>query len=71
MRKDNDGDILGSFFLVAADSEDEAWAIMKGDPYIESGMYASITVHQIVPACGDWMGGVIWDREELMKNHPR
>ncbi len=71
MRKDSGGDIAGSFFLIAADSEAQAWDIMRGDPYIESGMYASITVHHIVPACGAWMGGVIWDRETLIKNHPR
>lgn len=71
MRKATGGDIVGSFFLVEAETEDEAWAIMKGDPYIESGMYASVTVHQVTPACGAWMGGVIWDREELIQNHPR
>ena len=71
MRQKPGGDIVGSFFLIAADSEADAWDMMQGDPYINSGMYASITVHQVVPACGEWMGGVIWDREELMKNHPR
>lgn len=71
MRDNADGDIVGSFFLVAASTEDEARTFMQGDPYIESGMYASVTVHQITPACGAWMGGVIWNREDLLKTHPK
>ncbi len=71
MRNDVGGEIVGSFFLIEANSEAEARAVLKGDPYLECGMYASMTVHQFSPACGTWMGGVIWDRDELLKNHPR
>jgi len=68
MRNGPDQDIVGSFFLIAADTEEEAWEFMRGDPYIASNMYGSITVHQIVPACGEWMGGVIWDQDEIRGN---
>ena len=68
MRHNADGDIFGSFFLVEADSEEEAWSIMKGDPYISSGMYETITVNHFVPACGKLLGGVIWDQGEIRAN---
>lgn len=68
MRRSADGDIYGSFFLIEADSEDEAWGVMNGDPYIESGMYETITVNHFMPACGKMMGGVIWDQEEIRAN---
>lgn len=68
MRHQADGDIFGSFFLVAANSEDEAWDIMRGDPYISSDMYESIQVNHFVPACGKLMGGVIWDQDEIRAN---
>lgn len=68
MRHSPEGEIFGSFFIIAADSEDEAWGIMKGDPYINSGMYETITVNHFVPACGKLLGGVIWDQDEIRAN---
>ena len=68
MRKGPGQEIVGSFFLIEADSEDDAWAIMNGDPYIASDMYASVMVHHIVPACGAWLGGVIWDQDIIRKD---
>ena len=68
MRHKADGEIFGSFFLVAADSEEEAWEFMNGDPYISSGMYETITVSHFVPACGKLLGGVIWDQDEIRAN---
>jgi len=38
---------------------------MKNTEYIESGMYETITVHHFVPACGDLLGGIIWDQDEI------
>ena len=67
IRKDADT-IIGSFFLVVAKSEAAARAVLKGDPYMASDMYGSVECHEIVPACGAWMGGVIWDRGEVMAN---
>ena len=68
MRENDDGEIVGSFFLVAANSKDEAYAVMNGDPYMASDMYASVTVHHITPACGAWIGGIIWDQDEIKAN---
>lgn len=68
MRRQADGAIFGSFFLVEADSEDDAWEVMRDDPYISSDMYETITVNHFVPACGDLLGGVIWDQDEIRAN---
>ena len=68
MRRSPDGEIFGSFFIVEADTEGEAWALMKGDPYISSDMYETIIVNHFVPACGDLLGGIIWDQNEIRAN---
>jgi len=68
MRHEADGDIYGSFFLIKADTEDEAWAFMRGDPYIASDMYDTITVSHFTPACGALIGGIIWDQDEIRDN---
>jgi len=68
MRRAPDGDIFGSFFIVEADTEDEAWKIMKGDPYISSDMYEAIIINHFVPACGNLLGGIIWDQDEIRAN---
>jgi len=65
IRKDADT-LIGSFFLVAAETEEIARGILDGDPYMASNLYATVECHQIVPACGAWMGGVIWDRDDVM-----
>lgn len=68
MRNTPEEPIIGSFFIVDAASEEEAWEFMRGDPYIKSNMYETVTVHQVVPACGKWMEGVIWDQDEIREN---
>lgn len=53
--------INGSFFLVHADDEAAARAIVEGDPYVDAGVYAAIDVSQISVAGGRLLGGVIWE----------
>ncbi len=64
----SDNEFVGSFFLVEADTEEEAWEIMRGDPYISSDMYKSVTVNPFIPACGKLLGGVTWDQDEIRAN---
>ncbi|MBC6402453.1 MAG: hypothetical protein GDA35_02305 [Hyphomonadaceae bacterium] len=71
LREEPGGPITGSFFIVEADSREAAWDLMRGDPYIASGMYEAVTVRQCVPACGAWMGGVIWDQDEIRADMPK
>ncbi len=66
--KSDDGDFYGSFFMVVADSEEEARSIIKGDPYVTSGLFKTITAYPFIPACGQWMGGVTWDQDVVRAN---
>lgn len=59
--------LVGSFFLVAAASAEAAEALVSGDPYVQSGMYAEIRVQEAVPAGGRFMGGVIWESAEAIR----
>lgn len=68
MRNEANGEIFGSFFLVEAETENEAWEVMRGDPYISCGMYETVTVNHFIPACGNLLGGVIWDQDEIRAN---
>ena len=71
IRDEPDGPIVGSVFLVEADTKADAESFMAGDPYISSRMYASVEVFHMVPACGAWMGGVIWNQDEIRGNLDR
>ena len=66
--KGSDGEIHGSFFMVKADSEAEAMAVISGDPYVTCGMFKDTTPMPLTPACGEWMGGVTWDQETVRAN---
>lgn len=59
--------ITGSFFLVHADTGEQARAVVEGDPYVSAGVYANMTVNQISPAAGRLLGGVIWEDAESVK----
>ncbi len=67
LRKPGEEPLIGSFFLVSADSAEEARALVSGDPYVKSGMYAEIQVHEATPAGGSFMGGVIWESAEAIR----
>lgn len=60
MRRPGETALCGSYFLVRAADADEAWAVMRGDPYITSDLYASIELTEITPSIGLWVGGKIW-----------
>ena len=63
-----EGESVGSFFNVEANSEKEAWEIMNGDPYMKSDMYETVTVNYFIPACGKLLGGITWEQEEIRAN---
>ena len=67
LRKPGEEPLIGSFFLVSAESADEARALVSGDPYVQCGMYAEIQVHEATPAGGSFMGGVIWESAEAIR----
>jgi uncharacterized protein YciI len=68
LREPGEEPLIGSFFLVAASSAEDAEAIVSGDPYVKSGMYKEVRVHAAVPAGGRFMGGVIWDSADAIRD---
>lgn len=60
--------ITGSFFVIVARDEADARALMEGDPYISGGLYATVTYRRVTPAAGRWMGGVIWESPDALRN---
>lgn len=67
MRNPDETELIGSFFLVVADDEQDARDFLAGDPYLASGMYATIHVHEVTVAGGRFMGGVIWESAEAIR----
>ena len=67
MNNPGDPALIGSFFLVAADTEQAARNFLAGDPYVASGMYQTITVHEVTVAAGRWLGGVIWESADAIR----
>jgi uncharacterized protein YciI len=68
MRRDGAAELVGSLFILAAESEDDARAVMSGDPYVAHGVYAEIIYRRLTPAAGRWMGGVIWENADSLRN---
>lgn len=60
--------LVGSVFLVLADTLDDARALMGGDPYITCGMYASIDYKEFTNAIGRFIGGRIWESREAIRH---
>jgi uncharacterized protein len=58
--------ICGSVFLVIAEDIDAAWALMEGDPYMTSDLYATVEVHDMTMSIGVYPGGKIWDSYEAI-----
>lgn len=54
------GEMTKSLFLVKAKDMDDAWALMRNDPYVAAGLYGAIEAHPFRPAAGDWAGGKGW-----------
>lgn len=60
--------IVGSLFLVLAEDVDNAWALMRGDPYVTNGMYARIDVRHFTQSIGLAIGGKIWDSPDAIRH---
>lgn len=60
LREPGETGLSGSYFLVCAPDEADARALMTGDPYVSSGMYASMDVLEATASIGLFLGGKIW-----------
>lgn len=60
--------IHGSALIIKADSLEAAWAVMNGDPYFTTGLFASVEVHDMTMSIGVYPGGKIWDSVEAVRH---
>ena len=60
--------LVGSVFLVLADTLDEAQKLMEGDPYITCGMYESIDYKVFSNSIGQHIGGKIWESVDAIRH---
>ena len=67
IREPGETRLIGSTFLIFADSESEARAVMDGDPYFTCGLYERVEVFEQTLAIGLYLGGKIWDTAEAIR----
>ena len=58
--------LVGSVFLVLADSLEDAKALMEGDPYVTCGMYETIEYKEFTNSVGRFIGGKIWESADAV-----
>jgi uncharacterized protein YciI len=58
----------GSLFLVYADSLEEAWELMRQDPYFTNGQYDRVEARQLTPSIGLAVGGKIWASADAIRD---
>lgn len=71
IREPGETALVGSVFLVLAASEDDARALMAGDPYVSSGLYGEMEVKQMTLSIGRYPGGKIWESAEAIAHLAR
>ena len=60
--------LIGSYFLVRATNEADARVLMSGDPYVSSGMYATMEVLEATASIGLYLGGKIWESADAIRD---
>ena len=67
LRRGDAADLVGSLFVIIAETETEARDLLNGDPYFAQGVFESVSIRPFTPAAGTWMGGVIWNSAEELR----
>lgn len=60
--------LVGSVFLVLADTLAAARDLMNSDPYIACGLYQSIEYKEFTNSIGLYIGGRIWESREAIRH---
>lgn len=60
--------LVGSVFLVLADSLEDAKTLMNGDPYLTCGMYETIEYKEFTNSIGLFLGGKIWESSDAIRH---
>jgi uncharacterized protein len=58
--RDDEGNSIGSLFVLKVATSEEAEAILRADPYFKAGVWERWEIHPFLPAAGEWIGGKIW-----------
>lgn len=58
----------GSLFLVYADSIEDAWAMMRKDPYFSNGQYDVVEARHFSPSIGLAIGGKTWSDAQSVRD---
>ena len=61
IRNPGEEPLIGSVFLVFADSLPDCKSLMEGDPYLTCGMYETIKYNELTNSVGQFLGGKIWE----------
>ena len=67
IRKPGEARLIGSTFLVFAENEGDARALMAGDPYFTCGLYETVEVFEQTVSIGLYLGGKIWESAEAIR----
>lgn len=59
--------LIGSTFLVFADSEADARAFASGDPYFSCGLYETVEIFEQTVSIGQYLGGKIWESADAIR----
>ncbi len=49
-----------SLYVIEADDEGAARALLEGDPYYSGGVWREVSFRPFVAAAGTWIGGASW-----------
>lgn len=68
IRAPGEARIIGSSFLVMAETAADARALMDADPYFTCGLYGRVEVYAQTLAIGEYLGGKTWDSAEAVRH---
>lgn len=68
IRQPGETRLIGSTFLIFAKDETDARAVLAGDPYFTSGLYASVEVFAQTLSIGRYLGGKIWESADAIRS---
>jgi uncharacterized protein YciI len=68
IRTPGEARLIGSSFLVLAETEADARALMDRDPYFTSGLYGRVEIYAQTLAIGEYLGGKTWRSADSVRH---
>jgi uncharacterized protein YciI len=60
--------LIGSTFLIFAQHEADARAVLAGDPYVTCGLYETVEVFEQTVSIGRYLDGKIWESADAIRH---